>query len=305
MNENTEVSRRKIVAAFAAAGFFSAPLAARAQFSLDLGKIADIGRALKSMTIDEDDELEMGERLFGEMIDLSGGHYRNSIVQRAVADIAEALFGVSERPRFEWEIVVVDSNEVNAWALPGGKIAINKGLLRYTETEDELAAVIAHEIGHAEYSHAAREMKKKAFYTGLSGAAQAAAVAALEDSRVESGLGMGGLQVPMFKLVTSGYSRDFEFEADAHILKTFRKMNLNTQAGLKIFETLMAIAPRKSKRRTSLFSGHPETEKRLKVLRENPFEEGAVAAPPSEAFVAVKTSFPTRRYYMVTRRRGP
>lgn len=295
MSEAGTLSRRRLGMALCAAGFGVAT-PARGQFSINLGKIADIGRMLRNISIDEDDEIRMGEELFGAIVSSAGGVYRNSAVQNAVAQIAASIFELSERERFAWEIAVVDNNEVNAWALPGGKVGVNKGLLRYVASEDELAAVLAHECGHAELSHAAREMKKKAFYSGLSGAAQTAAVAAIDDAKVSAGVSAVG--APLHSLVTSGYSRESEREADLHIIKVFGATGRNVHAGLGIFRTMLELVPRKSKRTTSLFSGHPQTIKRLEALREAAPADTGEAMPPSAAFATLKTAFPTRQIYM-------
>lgn len=292
-------TRRMLTLGLIAAGA-APPSIARAQFPIDLGdikKIVDIAETLKGMDIDEEDEIAIGEGLYGALIASSGGTYRNSAVQSAVSRIAASVFDLSERPRFTWEIAVLDNNEVNAWCLPGGKIGVNKGLLRYAASEDELVAVLSHEAGHAELSHVAREMKKKAFYKGLSSAATTAAVEAIDDNRIDTAL--VALQGPMYELVTSGYSRGSEDEADLHIVKIFESTNRNVHAGVNFFNTLLELAPRKSKRTTSLFSGHPETKKRIdNILEAAPEETPGAAAPSSPSFAEVKTAFPTREHYM-------
>ena len=73
------------------------------------------------------------------------------------------LIKASARPVLQWEIVLIDDNAVNAWSLPGGKLAVNKGVLRYVANEDELAAVVAHEIGHVDHADALEEMKTERF----------------------------------------------------------------------------------------------------------------------------------------------
>ena len=116
--------------------------------------------------------------------------------------------------------MIVDNNEINAWALPGGKVGINKGLLRYVDNEHELAAVVAHEVGHVELSHALSEMKKSSFADGFTGVAQKAMIMELENGAMAAA-GLGALAGPLMRLISAGYSRDNEFEADAHIANVF------------------------------------------------------------------------------------
>ncbi len=300
MHNNKTISRRAVASGIA--GLTAAAVTpAKAQISLDFGKLKDIGRMLKTVSLDEEDEVDLGNDLFGALIQTLGGIYRNSDAQSAVSSIATRLFETSARKAFGWEVVIVDSNEVNAWALPGGKIGVNKGLLRYVDSEDELAAVIAHEMGHAEFSHAATEMKKKAFYSGLSTAAQAAAVAATDkETRIGAGAGAKGIALPMMRLVTAGYARDLETEADMHIVSTFAKTGYNILGGASFYKTLIDIIPKKAKGTTSLFAGHPETEKRIANL-----QAASVGAPENEKifnpdFYALKQSFPTRKIYKRT-----
>lgn len=291
------LSRRKTLCGLTAI-IAGAASPASAQISLDLGALRDIGRMLRGLNITEEDELALGRDLFGPLIDAMGGRYRNINVQLAISGLARPLFEASAREIFEWEIAVIDSNEVNAWALPGGKIGVNKGLLRYVDSEDELAAVIAHEMGHAEFSHAAKEMRKKAFYSGLSTAAQAAAVAAVDkEARIGTAAGAKGIELPMMRLVASGYSRDLEREADAHIVNIFAQTGHNVARGAVFYETLLDLIPKRRKGTTSLFAGHPETKKRLEALREA--SEGAElhATAASFEFDALKQTFPTRRVY--------
>ncbi|WDI30167.1 M48 family metallopeptidase [Hyphococcus flavus] len=297
MKKNTlDKTRRLMTLGLVSAGVM-APAAAHAQFRLDLGKIVDIVKTLESLSIDEEDEIQMGEGLYGSLINVSGGPYRNSAVQNAVARIAQPIFETSERPAFAWDIVVLDNNEVNAWSLPGGKVAVNKGLLRYVASEDELSAVLSHEMGHAELSHVKREMKKKAFYKGFSSAATTAVAQAVDNNNVNSAL--GALQGPMYQLVTSGYSQDSEDEADLHIIDVFDRTGRDVAYGVGFFNTLLELVPSKSKRTTSLFSGHPETKKRIdNILEAAPAAGTGSPSAPTQEFGDVKTVFPTRQVYM-------
>ena len=289
------LSRRALVAGIVGLSVNAVGATAMAQIKIDLGSI---GRLIKNISFDEEDEIALGEGLFGPLIQSSGGLYRNRNAQSSISNIAQKLFETTSRDAFSWQLAIIDSNEVNAWALPGGKIGVNKGLLRYVDNEDELAAVIAHEMGHAELSHATKEMRKKAFYSGLSSAAQTATASAVSDkARAGTRTGMKIVEAPMMRLVASGYSRDLELEADMHILKAFESTGYDVTRGAGFYETLLEIIPQSSKGTTSLFAGHPETQKRLSALREagagTPSGDGGF----SYEFFALKETFPTRKIY--------
>ena len=297
-NEKGSLSRRALITGVTGLAL-SAGSTASAQFKIDLGAISDIGRMLRGLNLDEEDEIAIGDRLFGSLIQSMGGVYRNSAAQSAVSKIATGLFEASARQAFGWDVAIVDNNEVNAWALPGGKVGVNKGLLRYVDSEDELAAVIAHEMGHAELSHAVKEMKKKAFYSGLSQAGQAAAVSAIDNPNARTGaaMGMQVLEAPMLRLVTSGYSRDMELEADMHIVDVFAKTGYSVTRGTRFYETLLDLIPERQKGTTSLFAGHPQTKKRLAALQEAGASSPEVEQSVSYEYFLLKETFPTRKIY--------
>ena len=95
-----------------------------------------------SVSMGEEDEIRLGETLYPRFIDRMGGAYRNRKLQTALRSFAEPLFKTSDRGKLPWEITLLNDNTVNAWVLPGGKVAVNKGLLRYVDNESELAAVV-------------------------------------------------------------------------------------------------------------------------------------------------------------------
>ena len=293
-----KLTRRDVAAGMAGLSLWAPSSSALAQIKIDFGAI---GRMLKNLSFDEEDEIALGEGLFGPLIHANGGLYRNRNAQSSISNIARRLFETSTRETFGWDLAIIDNNEVNAWALPGGKVGVNKGLLRYVDNEDELAAVIAHEMGHSELSHATKEMRKQAFYSGLSSAAQSATVAAVGDkARAGTQAGMKVLEAPMLRLVASGYSRDLELEADMHIVSVFSSTGYDVSRGAGFYKTLMELVPQNSKGTTSLFAGHPETQKRLTTLR-----EAAVGTQPHEPslsfeFFALKETFPTRKIYKRT-----
>lgn len=149
---------------------------ALAQFSLPFGKGGglDLGRMFsgvqnlfQGMNLGEEDEIRMGNAYFDNFVARSGGPYRNRMAQSAIAQFADPILRTTTRPQLPWQFVLLNDDTVNAWALPGGKLGINKGLVRYCDDPSELAAVIAHEVGHAELSHALAQMRSEAFTKGL------------------------------------------------------------------------------------------------------------------------------------------
>ncbi len=310
----TDPTRRRLVTVLAGAAALSAsPALAQFSFSfgggssedeggggINLNKLFDGAKALfEGISMGEEDEISMGNYLFGRLVDRSGGAYPNRRVQSSIERFSADLIATSERPNLPWEIVVLNDNTVNAWCMPGGKIAINKGLLRYTAEESELAAVISHEIGHAELSHGITALKSERFRTGISTLARESLNASLEESGGALTNTMFDLmEGPMLQMLRTGYSRKSEDEADLHILKVFEKTGHDPVKAPNFFRTLLEIMPPDSEGTTSLYSTHPGTVERIERLEQ---AAGGLpspdASPHPQDFAAIKRTFPTRRKY--------
>jgi predicted Zn-dependent protease len=256
----------------------------------------------KGTEFSEKDEIQMGSTLYGPTIDAAGGPYRNKRVQSAMQNFARPLFAASGRPDLPWEVTVLDDDTVNAWALPSGKIGVNKGLLRYVASDDELAAVLAHEMGHVEGSHAVNEISKGQlgrnsvnilgeFFAGK--AVQYTRVGAAGDLTKEA---INQLKEPLIRLAITGYSRDHEFEADQNILAVYQRARYDPEKSYAFFETLLRLLPPGTQATTSLYSTHPDTQARIDRLRS---AAATMSAPPaaahSDAFAQLKRTFPTRQ----------
>ena len=94
-------------------------------------------------------EVAIGEKNYRPSRQSQGGdYYLDESLQTYVAGVGQRLAAVSDRPGLPYEFVVLNNDVPNAWALPGGKIAINRGLLLLLEDEAQLAAVLGHEVVH-------------------------------------------------------------------------------------------------------------------------------------------------------------
>ncbi|MBI2585290.1 MAG: M48 family metalloprotease [Rhodospirillales bacterium] len=299
-------TRRRVVAGLAGAAAAAVAAPALAQFSfsfggggdksstpmIDLNKIFDMFGAV---TLGEKDEILLGNQLYGKLIDRNGGAYANRRVQSATQRFAEDLLKTTKRPNLPWEITVVDDNTINAWALPGGKIAVNKGLLRYAADEAELAAVISHEVGHAELAHGLGMMKTERFSAGFSEVAKGALAAALKDSGGLDNNLVGMMSGVVMGMVQTGYSREYEDEADRHILNVFEQTGHDPAKAANFFKTLLQVTPPNTEGTTSLFSTHPGTRERIdKIETAARGKASPAAAPHAQEFAAIKHTFPTR-----------
>lgn len=302
-------TRRRVMAGLAGATTVAVAAPALAQFSfsfggspkqtsaptIDLNKVFDMFGA---MFLGEKDEILIGNQLYGKLIDRNGGAYRNRRVQSAMQRFAENLLKSSERPTLPWEITVVNNNTINAWVLPGGKIAVNKGLFRYAKDEAELAAVISHEVGHAELAHGLGMMKTERFSAGFSEVAKGALAMAFKDSGGLDNNLVDMISGPLIGMVQTGYSREYEDEADRHILKVFGQTGHDPAKAANFFKTLLEVTPPGTEGTTSLFSTHPGTKERIEKIETA--AEGLpspATAPHAEDFKTIKRTFPTRKRF--------
>lgn len=208
--------------------------------------------------VSEQQELAIGAKNYGPYRQAQGGDYVAdpklvSYVQR----VGQRLAAVSDR-KLPYEFHVLNDDTPNAWALPGGKIAVNRGLLLELENEAQLAAVLGHEIVHAAAGHSAQSMQRGIF---LQGALVAAGVA-LGDSDYQQ-LGMLGSSLGA-TLVKSHYSQEAETEADTYGMRYMLRAGYDPAAAVSLQKMFLRLS--KDKRQdwlSGLFASHPPSSERV------------------------------------------
>jgi predicted Zn-dependent protease len=133
------------------------------------------------------------------------GAYNDQNLQRYVSDIGTRLARSAHRPNLPWTFTVVDEAAVNAFAVPGGFVYLTRGILPFLRNEAELAAVMAHEVGHIDARHSAQQYSNQT----LAGGGLALLGVLVPSTRPAQGLASIGLGAAFLK-----FSRDDELEAD-------------------------------------------------------------------------------------------
>lgn len=284
------LSRRRMILAAAA---MAAPLPAFAQLNLQ-NLIGGAAQVIGAYTAGEADEIKMGEAYYAQYLKKSGGATDDRNAQDAIRRFSQPLFAAAERKQLPWEVTLVDSKDVNAWALPGGKIAINTELVRHCAHPDELASVVAHEIGHADMGHSLNQIRNQALVTSLGGLGKEALGAWMGGGSL-GGEVLSALEGPLYTMILTGYSRANEFEADAHILGIFEKTGLDPDRADDFFRTLMRIYPQSSSSTTSLFSTHPGTQERIDRLELAAAKRPRGRGQALPGWAELKQKFPTPR----------
>jgi predicted Zn-dependent protease len=214
------------------------------------------------MLVGEGTELSIGEKNYAPMRQAEGGDYAmdpglTAYVQR----VGNRLAAVSDR-KLPYEFVVLNNSIPNAWALPGGKIAVNRGLLTQLRSESELAAVLGHEIVHAAARHSAQQMSRGMIVQGGLLAAQVAASDSDYGNLYMAGAGLGA------QLVMQRYSREAELEADRYGIEYMHRAGYDVQGAVALQETFVKLsADRDSSWFEGLFASHPPSQERVDANR--------------------------------------
>lgn len=159
-----------------------------------------------------------------------------------------------------WEVVVFDSEQVNAFALPGGKIGVYTGILNVTENQDQLAAIIGHEVGHVLERHSNERLSANK----LSNVGLAVAAAAIGASEVDNkGLWVAGLGIGVQYGVIMPYSRTHESEADIVGQDLMARSGFEPQASVQLWQNMSKLSKEAP---PEFMSTHPSNETRIKQL---------------------------------------
>ena len=193
--------------------------------------------------------------------------YEDEKLLAYVNDIGNRLVKESDRPDLEFTFTLIDSPDINAFALPGGYVYVNRGLITFTNSEAELAAVIAHEIGHITARHGVQQQSR-------AGLANVASTVGGFVTAVATGSGYIGSQVSQVasiwaKAGLSGYGREAELEADQIAAEYLYRTGYEPGAMIEVITTLKNQED--FRRRVSgqgggyhgLFATHPRNDTRL------------------------------------------
>ena len=214
--------------------------------------------------VSAEQEVAIGRQQYLPSQQAQGGrYYIDPEIQVYIASIGHKLAAVSDRPKLPYEFVVLNNSVPNAWALPGGKIAINRGLLMHLQDESELAAVLSHEIVHAAARHSAAQMTRG---TLINIGAQALGAAAQSNGFGE----LGGMAAQLGSTAwMASYGRGAELESDAYGMEYMVRAGYDPRGAVKLQETFVELSKgRQQDFLTGLFASHPPSQARVDANRE-------------------------------------
>lgn len=214
--------------------------------------------------VSSEQEIQLGSEQFEKMQDAQGGLYSaHPEITAYVSKVGHKLAAVCDRPDLPFEFVVLDNETPNAWTLPGGKIAVNRGLLIELHSEAELAAVLSHEIVHAAARHGAQSLERQMVAMGgIIGAQEVLRGSQHEELLIGSTL-IGA------ELILLRYSRQAELEADHYGILYMARAGYDLQAAVALQETFLRLAENEDPHwLEGLFLTHPPTQERLEANRD-------------------------------------
>lgn len=232
------------------------------------------GQAERSV-MSEAAEIAEGKKSHADVLQ-EYGVLKNPRVQAYVNDIGQRLARQSQRANLQWTFTVLDSPEINAFALPGGYVYITRGIMVYLESEADLAAVIGHEIGHVTARHGAQRATRQQD-AGL-GVLAASVLGALLESQGVGGAGRAAsdLSQTVAAGYISRYGREQELQADGLGAEYLSRVRFDPRNMVDVINVLknqerfaadMARAQgRPVPQQNSWLSSHPSNDQRLSSI---------------------------------------
>ena len=250
----------------------------------------DVGQGLNLYSFEK--EIALGKQM-AQQVEQQAKIENDPVISEYVNRIGQNLVRNSDA-KVPFTIKVLDAEEVNAFALPGGFFFVNTGLLMKADNEAELAGVMAHEIAHVAARHGTRQASR----------GQIAQLATIPLIFMGGWTGYAiyqgaGVAIPMGFLA---FSRGFESEADMLGLQYLYKTGYDPAAFVDFFEKLQTMEKKKPGTMSKVFSTHPLTEDRIKAAQKN-IQENLPSKPEYVVTTSEFNDVKTRLMAMHNRRK--
>jgi len=202
----------------------------------------------------------MAEQFGGPIDDVIPSDYVREVGMKLVAGIEPGV------PDLDWEFTLLNSDVINAFALPGGKVFFTRGLAEKLDSEAEMAGVLGHEIGHVTARHGNQRISKQVGFNAILAGTAIAVGASDSDSKTRK---YGQVAVPALAIggnvVLLKYGRDEESEADMLGMRYMTRAGYNPIGQLRVMEVLRDQSKGASK--PEWLSTHPHPESRIEDIR--------------------------------------
>jgi predicted Zn-dependent protease len=197
-------------------------------------------------------EVEMGKEVVRE-VESTERVLNNVRVQNYVSDVGRKVANECDRRDVKYYFKVLDSEEINAFACPGGFIYIYKGLMKKMDNEAQLAAVLAHEVGHIVARHSIKRLQAVYGYSIIMEVALGDQMSTTARQMVDAATG----------LIILGYGRENEYEADDYGILYAKKAGYNPKGMIQLFELFKQMEGNPPNTFEKLFMSHPPAGDRI------------------------------------------
>jgi beta-barrel assembly-enhancing protease len=223
------------------------------------GVVMTVALFAAACSISRQQEIEMGAD-YARQINAQLPLVQDPEVNRYINVLGDSLARMTGVTDLQWTFYVVDAREVNAFAVPGGYIYLNRGLIERTDRLDEVAGVLAHEIGHVVRRHSVKQLERLQ-------RAQIGVTVGCVLTGVCGGQGTGALIDITGAAVFARFSRQDELEADHVGFDIVVQSGISPQGIATMFEKLLAERQRSPGALDGLFATHPLEEDRLAAMQ--------------------------------------
>ena len=219
----------------------------------------DVTGKTQYLAMSTKEEIALGLQSAPIMADQYGGLSSNATASARVNRVGENLVSANRADIAQWRFqfhVLSDAKTINAFALPGGQIFITEGLLNRLKTDDQLAGVLSHEMGHVAGRHSAAQLAKQRLSQGLTGAV----VVASGDSHSSQIAAVAG------QLINLRYGRADELESDMLALRFMPRAGYDPHGMLEVLQILKQASSGHGG--PAFFSTHPDPDLRIRQLKQ-------------------------------------
>ncbi|MEO7083407.1 MAG: M48 family metallopeptidase [Gemmatimonadaceae bacterium] len=219
-----------------------------------------LGTLLGGCSVSQQQEVQVGAQQSAQ-VNAQLPIVRDPAINRYLNILGDSIAHVTSRADLDWHFYMVNTNDFNAFALPGGYIYVNRGVAERSDAMDQFASVIAHEIGHVVLRHSVKQMEN------MQGANVGATLLCVLTSVCNSGIAQAGINVGV-QAAFAKFSRGDEAAADAAGVTELVRAGINPNGMPQMFDKLLAERKVRPSGLDTWFTDHPLEEDRIQASRE-------------------------------------